>query len=93
MTTTTIGYLFTNPDTGSISLAVPCEPCATFHWHGAGTVARPLHAPGEVTERVSHCPNGNDYTTITIQPEPYRRAWVTGRRGRFSAAYRRAVTR
>ncbi|GAA4576914.1 hypothetical protein GCM10023176_49400 [Micromonospora coerulea] len=88
MTTTTIGYLFTSTR-GTITLAVPCEPCRAFHWHGAGTAERPLHVPGDVTDRASHCHNGNDYSAIRISAEPYRPDWVTPRRGQFSTAYRR----
>ncbi|MGW0215551.1 hypothetical protein ACWDXH_14270 [Micromonospora chokoriensis] len=91
MTNTAIGYLFPNPHHDLISLVVACEPCRAFHWHGAGTIARPLHASGDVTERLSHCPNGNEYSDIRISAEPFRRAWMTPQRGRFSAAYRRHV--
>ncbi|GAB3185856.1 hypothetical protein FHX75_13513 [Micromonospora palomenae] len=91
--TTTIGYLHTDTQRGTITLAVPCEPCRAFHWHGAGTVEQPYYSPGDLTDRRSHCHNGNNYSAITISPEPYRPEWVTPQRGRFSAAYRREVAR
>jgi len=91
--TTTIGYLSPDPTHGGVSLAVPCEPCRAFHWHGAGTIDRPFYAPGDLTDRVSHCPNGNEYSAIRIVEQPYRRTWLTPGRGRFSAEYRRDVQR
>ncbi|MEU2171184.1 hypothetical protein ACH47V_29570 [Micromonospora chersina] len=92
-----IGYLLTGrdvrPEGTPLRLVVPCEPCNGFHWHGAGTVERPDHSPGDVTDRISHCSRGNEYEWIRIAAEPFRREWMTPLRQRWSAAYRRHLER
>lgn len=68
------------------SLLVACPGCERWHQHGAGWGAAPMHAPGDVTHRVPHCPGAAGYSGyILVAPAPFRSGW----QGR---GWRRSVT-